>query len=273
MKYSNEELIQLTILNPGFGINRLLKVLHPDSDSNKRQRKRYHLIQLLNEYKEEFDEDLYDLIQDPDYSIMVTENEYKKITGEKYLPHGRYMGRSTSRTSKMSDGYGKGYNNRGDAQANIPLPPQDFHWGDILPIHERTSNDYNYDNEKFMLRVYSNIKLRDFRKMWETYQFVLPVISPTTVSRYLDGDSPTAVAKWVPIMLDYYDKNILQEWLEVVETLRIIEQHNDQLDKETMVIFRSTFEEYVKDPINTEKPSKEDIFWVFNQLIEESNSF
>ena len=33
------------------------------------------------------------------------------------------------------------------------------------------------------------------------------------------------------------------------------------------------FEDYVKDPINTEKPSKEDIFWVFNQLIEELKSF
>ena len=85
MKYSDEELIQLTILNPGFGINRLLKVIYPSSDSDKRQRKRYDLIQLFNEYKEEFDENLYDLIQDPDYSTMVTENEYKQITGEKFV--------------------------------------------------------------------------------------------------------------------------------------------------------------------------------------------
>ncbi len=36
-----------------------------------------------------------------------------------------------------------------------------------------------------------------------------------------------------------------------------------------MIVFRGTFEEYVKDPINNEKPSKEDIFWVFNQLMDE----
>ena len=107
--------------------------------------------------------------------------------------------------------------------------------------------------------------------MWKSYQFVLPVISPTTVSRYLDGDSPIAVSKWIPIMLDYNDNNVLEEWLEVVETLRIIEQNNDLLDAETMVIFRATFEEYVKDPINNEKPTKEDIFWVFNQLKGEYN--
>ena len=270
MKYSDEELIQLAILNPGFGIDRFLKVLHPASDGDKRRRKRYYLIQLFDEHKEEFNEDLFDIIQDPDYSTMVTEKQYKQITGEKYLPQGRYMGRSTSRTSKISEGYGKGYNTRGDAQANIPLPPQDFHWGDILPVEQRTAHT-NFDNEKFMLRVYSNIKLRDFRKMWKSYQFVLPVISPTTVSRYLDGDSPIAVSKWIPIMLDYNDNNVLEEWLEVVETLRIIEQNNDLLDAETMVIFRATFEEYVKDPINNEKPTKEDIFWVFNQLKGEYN--
>ncbi|MDC0962840.1 hypothetical protein OAR96_01850 [Euryarchaeota archaeon] len=271
MKYSDEELIQLTILNPGFGINRLLKVIFPSSDSDKRQRKRYDLIQLFNEYKEEFDENLYDLIQDPDYSTMVTENEYKQITGEKYLPQGRYMGRSTSRTSKASDGFGKGYNSRGGAQANIPLPPQDFDWGDILPIYERIDSNSREDN--FLLRVYSNIKLRDFRKMWDAYQLVLPVKSPTLVSKYLDGDSPNSVIKWIPKMLEYNNENILEEWFEVIETLRIIEGNNALDDKELKVMFRGTFEDYVKDPINNEKPSKEDIFWVFNQLIEEFNSF
>ena len=272
MKYSDEELIQLAILNPGFGINRFLKVLHPDSDADRRRRKRYHLIQLFDEHKVEFNEDLFDIIQDPDYSNMVTEKQYKEITGEKYLPQGRYMGRSTSRTSKLSEGYGKGYNIRGDAQANIPLPPQDFHWGDILPVDQRTAHT-NFDNEKFRLRLYSNIKLRDFRKMWDAYQLVLPVKSPTLVSKSLDGDSPNAVIKWNPKMLEYHEKDILEDWFEVTETLRMIEGNNALNDNELKTMFRGTFEDYVKDPINTEKPSKEDIFWVFNQLIEEFNSF
>ena len=172
---------------------------------------------------------------------------------------------------EVSDGFGKGHNDRGGAQANIPLPPQDFYWGDILPNHERTDSNSREDN--FMLRVYSNIKLRDFRKMWEAYQLVLPVKSPTLVSKYLDGDSPSAVIKWIPKMLEYHEKDILEDWFEVTETLRIIEGNNALNDKELKTMFRGTFEDYVKDPLNTEKPSKEDIFWVFNQLIEEFNSF
>ena len=258
MKYSDEELIRLVILNPGFGIDRFLKVIYPGSDADKRGRNRYYLTQLLIEYKEEYDDDLYELIQSTEYSTTVTEAEYLRITGKNSLPRGR--GRGTG--SRLSRAQGGGYHNF------IELSPQNFQWGEILPVQERTEHS-NFDNEKFRLRMYSNIKLRNFRKMWEAYQLVLPIESPTLVSKYLDGDSPNAVNKWVPKMLEYSDNNILEEWFEVIETLRVIEKNNHFLDKEIMIVFRGTFEEYVKDPINNEKPSKEDIFWVFNQLMDE----
>ena len=268
--YSDEELIQLVILNPGFGIDRLLKKIY--SNKNKRlAEKRFYLVELLNNYKEEYGEDLFEMIQTTDYSKMVTEKKYKEITGEKYVPKG--SGRSTSRGSKLSKGYGLGHNLKFDHLPNIQLHPQNFDWGEVVPLDKKTSTEYDYENAKSRLRLYSNIKLRDFRKMWDAYQLVLPVKSPTLVSKYLYFDTPNAVIKWIPKMLEYHEKDILEDWFEVTETLRIIEGNNALNDKELKVMFRGTFEDYVKDPINTEKPSKEDIFWVFNQLIEEFNSF
>ena len=75
---------------------------------------------LLNEFKEFTGEDLYELIQSPDYSTKVTEAEYLRITGKKYLPPG--YGRSTGNPrKKKSQG--------GGHHKYIPLPPQEFNWG------------------------------------------------------------------------------------------------------------------------------------------------
>ena len=241
--YSDEELIQLVNLNPGFGIDRLLKKIYPNIQKKLPER-RFYLVKLLNHNKEEYGEDLYEIIQSTDYSKMVNYNEYKEITGKKNLPKG-------SRRSP-----------------NITLHPQDFEWGEVIPLEERKVTKHDYEAEKDRLRLYSNIKLRDFRKMWDSYQLVLPVESPTLVSKYLDDDSPNAVIKWVPKMIEYHENNILEEWFEVTETLRVIEENNTFDNKELKIVFRGTFEEYIKDPLNNERPTKEDIFWVFNQLME-----
>ena len=84
MKYTDDELIQLVSLNPGFGLDRMIKQILPDSDADKRRDIRYDIIQLLAEYKKEFGDDLYAEIQNPDYSTTVTEAEYLRITGKKY---------------------------------------------------------------------------------------------------------------------------------------------------------------------------------------------
>ena len=51
MKYTDDELIQLVSLNPGFGLDRMIKQILPDSDADKRRDIRYDIIQLLAEYK------------------------------------------------------------------------------------------------------------------------------------------------------------------------------------------------------------------------------
>ena len=82
---------------------------------------------LLNDHMSETGEDLYDLLQDSDFSILVSENEWKKITGKTRVP--RRTGRAAGgRTSKASKSYGKGRIQRGDRK-NILLPPQEFNWG------------------------------------------------------------------------------------------------------------------------------------------------
>ena len=117
-KYSDEEIIELILLNPGFGLERMLKVLYPKSKSIRK--KRFRITMLLNDYKEFTGEDLYEFIQDPSFSRWVTEAEYREVTGTKHLPPG--YGRSTGvKRKKISDGGGN--------QKYIALPPQKFNWG------------------------------------------------------------------------------------------------------------------------------------------------
>ena len=113
-KYSDEELIELVKLNPGYGCNRFcnhLSITIP------------FVMELLDDYKNYFDEDLFSLLQDESYVTMVTESEYRRITGYKYNPVG--WGRSTATAGRKA--------NRDAGQTTVPLPPQDFNWGEIKP--------------------------------------------------------------------------------------------------------------------------------------------
>ncbi len=132
-KYYDQEIIDLIKLNPGFGIDRFVKVLYPTG--KKSAELRYRTTMMLNEHHSETGEDLYDLLQDPDFSTLVSENEWKKITGKTRVPQG--VGRAAGgRASKTSKSYGKGRVQRGSWK-NILLPPQEFNWGEIIPAAER----------------------------------------------------------------------------------------------------------------------------------------
>ena len=255
MKFSDDEIIELAWLNPGFGIDRLINQIYPES--GKLRKLRYELTVLMNIYLNETGEDVYSSLQNPEYIKWVTHHEYVKITG-KNIPKG--FGRKGKSIGKSGD--------KKSRASLVPLPPQRFNWGEITSFSEReeTASTDASNIQDFKIK-YTQIKLRDFRKMWDSYQFVLPVESPTLVSKYLDGVSVNAVIKWVSIMCDYFENNVLEEWFEVTEILMAIEKNNTSVNKRLMIVFRGTFEEYIKDPIHNEPPSKEDIFWVFNQLI------
>ena len=89
---------------------------------------RYRITMILQDHKEDTGEDLYDLLQSPDFSRLVTENEYREITGEN-IPKGHGRRGSSSGQKAMRDTKQK--------MTMIPLPPQEFNWGEIRPSTER----------------------------------------------------------------------------------------------------------------------------------------
>jgi len=126
-KYSDEEIIALVRQNPGFGMQRFVNAIYPRKKrSTHGSRVRYRITMLLNEYRDETGEDLYDLLQDPSYCKLVSEREWKQITGERYVPrgHARSEGGRISKPDRKSPAGGHG--------RDISLPPQDFVWGNIL---------------------------------------------------------------------------------------------------------------------------------------------
>ena len=105
-KYTEKEIIELARMNPGFGLLRMVTELYPSKKGkqvNNRDRITNDIMLILNEHKERSGEDLFALLQSTEFSTTVTEAEYLKRTGRKYLPKGR--GRGTgSRLSRSQVG-------------------------------------------------------------------------------------------------------------------------------------------------------------------------
>ena len=108
-KYSDEELIDLALLNRGYGFNRFVEFL---AVSN------HFVFDLFQEFKEFTGEDPYQVLQDVSNHTLVKESQYREITGKRYLPSG--FGRGTGPRASGE--------NKGNHKI-IPLPPQIFFWG------------------------------------------------------------------------------------------------------------------------------------------------
>ena len=123
-KYSDEELIGLAFINRSYGFDRFTKFLGV---------RRNFVMDLFLEFKEFTggEEDPLGCLQDPSNHKLVSEHEYKNITGKTRVPKG--AGRATGgRPSKASESYGTGRKSVGDHR-DISLPPQEFNWGDFSP--------------------------------------------------------------------------------------------------------------------------------------------
>ena len=141
--YTDDEVIALARQNPGFGVLRFCKQLYPKRRDFSEVR--FLITMLLHEHLEDTGEDLLDSLQDPSFSTLVTENEYKKITGKSRVPQGH--GRATGgRSSKASKKFGTGRRGIGENR-EIPLPPQEFFWGDI-PNSEGRKRTYEVLEEE-----------------------------------------------------------------------------------------------------------------------------
>ena len=139
-KYSDEEIISLARINQGYGIAGFVKKLYPSKRVKSKTRLKYRFVQMFRELHEETGEDLYSHLQDPDFIVMVTEYEYRRITGRKQVPKGygrNTGGRVNNKTRNI---------NKGAPQVRVPLHPQIFNWGDQRRPDER---DWRYVEELY----------------------------------------------------------------------------------------------------------------------------
>ena len=120
-KFSEENIVDLAELNPGYGIKRFIKKLYPHVKEKEIRRYEYEIIMLFSDLKDAFGIDLLNHLEDKKYSKLVNGDEYMRITGNKSLPRG--FGRSSSR---ISSELRKGEPGEG---IKLPLPPQNFNWG------------------------------------------------------------------------------------------------------------------------------------------------
>ena len=128
-KYSDEEIIALAELNPGFRLRRFIKQLYPNT--HKFSQYKYEFIMLFSDYHKFSGTDLIEQLDDSSYSKLVSGDEYKEITGEKQLPvgYGRNMGGRMAKPDRKKPVA---------SLIKVPLPPQEFNWGDITPESDRT---------------------------------------------------------------------------------------------------------------------------------------
>jgi len=128
-KYTDEEIFSLARNNQGFGIDGFVKKLYPNS--NRKSRMKYRFMEMFQELKDETGEDLYAHLQDPDFIIMVTEYEYRRITGRNQVPkgYGRSLGGRTNNKTRNEE--------KGTPQVRVPLQPQIFNWSNHKRPDER----------------------------------------------------------------------------------------------------------------------------------------
>lgn len=144
-KYTDEEIFSLARINQGYGIDGFVKKLYPRN--KKHAQIKFRFMQMFQDLKDETGEDLYAHIQDPDFIVMVTEYEYRRITGKKQVPkgYGRSLGGRVNNTTRKK--------RQGASQVRVPLQPQIFNWS----YHRRPDErDWRYVEQLFDSNIESN---------------------------------------------------------------------------------------------------------------------
>lgn len=249
-KYTDDEIIQLVRQNPGYGLLRMVSELYPRKNSRQTRNKNRivdDIMFILNEHNEETGEDLFELIQSTEFSTKVTEAEYLKRTGKRYLPKG--AGRTTGKRKKRSDG--------GGYQNFLSLPPQRFNWGEIEPAESRPSHI-----EKGFKPEYTILNLRfPFSKFWEMW---MDGYSRGEINRELEIPYQ-AVQKWLNRMIIFDEEGTLDEWLEVVEIVtwfskdRGLGSLEEERDDSVMLFIHSIVDDYLVSPGDDERPDLKEL--------------
>ena len=134
IRYLEEEILLFARSNRGYGLERMIRIIYFENVTKRSQKgSRFFIdaLDVLMDHKESSGEDLYEWIQDPEMTKMVTKQEYMRITGAKRVPKGtgHSLGGRKSKPSRKRS--------RGDLMLEVPLFPQHFDWAGILPIWER----------------------------------------------------------------------------------------------------------------------------------------
>lgn len=133
--YSDDELVQLMFLNPGFGFRRFMKEVSGKTDTDRSLRRLLDIIEIVKETK---GVDLYAHLQNPDLMETVPVIDWYEHSGTSYSPKGQ--GRSTGQGSsrrQMTDRRKAGARNVG---RRIKVSLLEFNWGNITPYDELEKN-------------------------------------------------------------------------------------------------------------------------------------
>lgn len=255
-----DDIIRLARANPGFGFRRFLKELYGKNNRTAMGGGREsQVLRLFDIHMQETDEDLFGILQDPSNHRLVSEHEYRNITGRSRVPRG--SGRATGgRPSKASESYGTGSKNVGEHR-DIPLFPQEFNWLDVEEVPDDEFVDgRGSTSHRTLLDCRAIIRMNDVDMLTESQ------ISERT------GYSERIVSRFLKNLIRYDQHGVANDWIRVQSFLwdAQTERGGDHLSDEIMMDLRGIFRDYLEDPINIEAPTDEDLHWVFDQLKSES---
>ena len=247
-----DDIIRLARANRGYGFRRFLKELY--GKKSRGYRGEGQVLRLFDIHKQETDEDLFEILQDPSKTVMVTRQEWMDATGGAPPPRG--AGLSTSRVSSLERVNGLGSNAK-----NIPLAPQEFDWIDVEEVPDDEFVDgRGSTSHRTLLDCRAIIRMNDVDMLTESQ------ISERT------GYSERIVSRFLKNLIRYDQHGVANDWIRVQSFLwdAQAERGGDHLSDEIMMDLRGIFRDYLEDPINIEAPTDEDLHWVFDQLKSES---
>ena len=134
-RYSDDEIITLARSNRGYGLERMIRKIYFENGTKRSQGQSayyFEALMIIQENNDSTGEDLYSWIEDPEATRFVTREMYLRLTGETRVPRGAGMsqGGRTSKPTRKTSG-------RGNLLSDVPLPPQDFDWGGVIPLWNR----------------------------------------------------------------------------------------------------------------------------------------
>ena len=254
-RYRPDDIIRLALTNPGYGFERFVDELY----GRKRRRTRLaQLIRLFDIHEHETGVNPFDVLQDMSKCTLVSQKEYKQITGRKSVPKG--FGRSQGgRASKASTSYGKGHTGVGEKKY-IPIPPQDFDWLDVTEVDE--------DEYQSGLGTTNHIELMDYDLLLRLHDKEMMTLEQ--ISEALSV-SERRIERFLSDLAEYDDHGVSDRWLAVMKRLWRVQCHWGYTHKEDdlMMDLRGIFRDYIMDPVNVEPPTIDDVDWVYQQLVSE----